>query len=427
LGVLLKKQTRSLKYNFKNYYKKTIHKNSYLSHGIHTYTAKLIPQIPKYFIEKYSNYGDTIFDPFCGSGTTLLEAKLSHRNSVGIDLNPLAILISKVKTYHYNIKSLEKAIIDFKKCFNIKLKTCDFNEIPNINYWLSRKVKNDLITIRSNIEMIRDNVGYKNYLFFLVCFSSIIRTVSYADNRIAKLYKSKREIEKIDSGWKPDTIKIFFIKLDNVFKTLSKTSPFLRNNAFVKTYVENACQYNKKLNKKITIDYIITSPPYINAQDYYRSYKLELWILNLLNPLETKSFKSKIIGSENYGTEKFSKWKIKEIKYSLLKNKLIKLLSISPRKASIVYNYFSKMETIISEFSQTLEQGKYFTIVLGNNTISKIKIPCHIIIKQIAKNYNFELVEIGKDEIKSRSLPPFRNHTNGYIFEEWILTFRKNK
>ena len=73
-------------------------KTGYLTHGLHPYPAKFIPQIPNALIQELSSVGETIGDIFCGSGTTLLEALQLKRNAVGIDANPLAVLISKAKT-----------------------------------------------------------------------------------------------------------------------------------------------------------------------------------------------------------------------------------------------------------------------------------------------------------------------------------------
>src|SRR5438067_1083017 len=73
-------------------------KTSYLTHGLHPYPAKYIPQIPKTLIQEFSSHGETVADIFCGSGTTLVEALLLGRNAIGVDANPLACLISEAKT-----------------------------------------------------------------------------------------------------------------------------------------------------------------------------------------------------------------------------------------------------------------------------------------------------------------------------------------
>src|SRR5213594_2218325 len=76
---------------------------SYLTHGIHPYPAKFIPQIPKFLIEELSYPGETIADIFCGSGTTLVEALLLGRNTIGVDANPLACLVSQAKTTRFRV------------------------------------------------------------------------------------------------------------------------------------------------------------------------------------------------------------------------------------------------------------------------------------------------------------------------------------
>lgn len=73
-------------------------KTSYLTHGLHPYPAKYIPQIPNALIQELSSVGDTVADIFCGSGTTLVEALTLKRNAVGVDANPLAAMISRAKT-----------------------------------------------------------------------------------------------------------------------------------------------------------------------------------------------------------------------------------------------------------------------------------------------------------------------------------------
>ncbi len=71
---------------------------SYLTHGLHDYPARMIPQIARRLIERYSPKGGRVLDPFCGSGTTLVEARLMGRDSVGSDVNPFALLLAKVKS-----------------------------------------------------------------------------------------------------------------------------------------------------------------------------------------------------------------------------------------------------------------------------------------------------------------------------------------
>ena len=82
----------------------------YSNHGFHTYPAMMIPQVARRLIEMYGKDKEVLLDPFMGSGTALLEAKL-HKNfkkAYGIDINPLALLISKVKTTPINPEILKE-------------------------------------------------------------------------------------------------------------------------------------------------------------------------------------------------------------------------------------------------------------------------------------------------------------------------------
>src|SRR4051794_11235644 len=69
----------------------------YLTHGVHRYSGKFIPQIARQVITLLTQPGDIVLDPYCGSGTTLIEAYLIGRQAIGIDMNPLAVLLARTK------------------------------------------------------------------------------------------------------------------------------------------------------------------------------------------------------------------------------------------------------------------------------------------------------------------------------------------
>jgi DNA modification methylase len=406
-------------------YREVIPSTSYLTHGIHSYTAKLIPHIPRYFIENYTCEGDTILDPFCGSGTALLEARLLHRNAIGIDINPLAALISEVKTQPLDINELSLAIRLVKKEVkngNGKITV----QFPNIDYWFCKDAQDELSRIKFSVENLNDKFNESIYKFLLVCLSSIIRKSSYADPRMAKTYKSKRVIEKVKNGWGPKPTQYFEDALDKNFeriKSLSeRPSPC---NSYMKVFQGDVRETSAllKQNGIKKVNFIITSPPYINAQDYFRSYKLELWWLGLATPEEVRHLNRRAIGTENIVGYNYNSIPKSEI--PLLNTILNKIWRINKSKFYIVYNYFENMKSILREFYKVLKAGSYFCLITGCNTICRIQIPTYKILTYIAEDHGFKRVEIGRDEIRNRSLPPDRNHDGGIIKEEWITVFRK--
>lgn len=416
---------RPKKINFQRIYSKTIPKNSYLTHGIHSYTAKLIPQIPRYFIDNYTQEEDVVVDPFCGSGTSLLEARILGRNAIGLDINPLATLISEVKATPLEEEDLGSAISIIKEGVN-KNNGSIRVEFPNIDYWFSQEAQNELASIKYNIENLNGDFTEEIHSFLLVCFSSIIRKSSFADPRMAKTYKSKRVIEKIQSGWEPTPINNFKEALDKNSNMIKSLSDHLNsNNNNVKTFQGDARNTSSLLKENgcEKVDLIITSPPYINAQDYFRSYKLELWWLGLATPDEVLNLKRKAIGTENTsGSDVNTKPKSRD---KILQAILNKLWKNDKFKSYIVHNYFENMNHTLNVFYKSLEFGGHLCLITGNNIICEIPIPTNQILNRMAKSTGFEQVEITKDEIRNRTLPPGRNHNGGIIKEEWITVFEK--
>ena len=91
---------------------------SYATHGFHKYPAKFIPQLARRCIEENTDSNDVVCDPFMGCGTTLIESLVSGRKAVGVDINPVAYLISKVKTTPINPEKLK---IEMDKVFCLLL------------------------------------------------------------------------------------------------------------------------------------------------------------------------------------------------------------------------------------------------------------------------------------------------------------------
>ena len=144
------------------------------THNFHNYPAMMIPQVARRLIEKYGSKAKIIFDPYCGSGTSLVEANLKGIDALGTDLNPLARLIASAKSTILNFQTLDLYLKDFNdKIFKLrfgieKLDSVVVPDFKNIDYWFTDEVKKQLAFIKHYIIHIKDKKKYNNFLMLLL-------------------------------------------------------------------------------------------------------------------------------------------------------------------------------------------------------------------------------------------------------------------
>jgi site-specific DNA-methyltransferase (cytosine-N4-specific) len=255
------------------------HKEEATIHDIHPYFASFNPAIPRTFIEWFTGKGDVVLDPFCGSGTTLVEARLEGRPCIGIDVNPLACLISKVKTTPIPEAQLERTkdllngIIEDLHAIHgqstlVGRPVPVISKIPDFlrrDFWFKPSVLRELGVIRAHI----DNIKNKDLRDLCsVALSSIIVKVSN------QAHESRyQRIDKKVGLYEP--FSLFEAKLKAMVGRVREFA-LLAENSFTRI----ACQDLRYCTVEDEIaDLIVTSPPYLNAWDYnlYQKFRLH-WL-----------------------------------------------------------------------------------------------------------------------------------------------------
>lgn len=403
------------------------------THLIHTYPAKLIPNIPFFFLNNsyFIKQDEKILDPFAGSGTVLLEGQLAGLRAYGSDANPLARLISKVKTNEFDIEKIERLLIEIENSYLKKAHKRDYPNVINIDYWFLPHIKEQLNNILKSIEEI-ENIQYKD--FFLLNFSNLIKKVSLADSRVSVPVKLKPEkypvghsirIKQEKTLTNLKSINVFEKFKEIIFQNLKR---FKNKNELgaVRHIGEIISNDARKLEiNHQSIDLIITSPPYAGAQKYIRASSLSLGWTKLGEAGHLKSLDSKNIGRENYKKEDYrvlSKTNITDADIIIQE-----IYKVNPLRAHIAANYLIEMTVAIQESIRVLKKNKYFILVAANNNVCGFEFKTQEYLRQIAINNGMEVKCELIDDIKSYGLMTKRNKTASIITCEYVLILKRQK
>jgi DNA modification methylase len=397
---------------------------SYLTHGIHKFPAKFFPELPRYLIRKYSDVGDTVLDPMCGSGTVVLEAMLNNRIGIGIDIDPIAQLITRVKTTpisHATLKMATSKVIH--QIESLHQSTKYIPSIPEFHYrdnWFRPYVLDELATIRDSFSVLKsiNSEGQKQVLdFFNVALSSIIREVSNADPHCTRTVLRKKVIKNISPG---DTLLKFSAKLNQQVADMKELTEKIQGMQVPEVVLPKTSALQTGLEDS-SVDLAVTSPPYINAVDYPRTHQLEMYWLGLLGDGPLSRVKRKYIGTETVYKNEYQE--LKSTGHKTLDPILEKIYNLDPRRSFIVYKFFEDMESQIHEMKRVLRPGGRYCIAIGNNLIRGVRVKSHEILAEIAESsISFELEKIFFSKLIRHFIRiPRRERMHG----EWVLILRK--
>lgn len=388
--------------------------NSY-SHGMFKYPCKFIPEIPRWAIKTYFKDEDMIiFDPFSGSGTTLLEANINGLNSFGTEIDDIAKLIIKVKTTRLGKDKIDELDKIFDQImYNICNSSVDTYRplITNLEHWFQPDTINQLGRIKNTIGYI-ENVELRN--FFQLCMVSIIKKVSKADDASPKPYVSRKIIKK------PADVKKEFTTVFGRYKQM-----MIKLNEVEKFGKTNLLEGNALNFDAPYIDLAITSPPYINAFDYGRTMRLENLWLGTLTEDSLREKKSKYVGTEKINIYK-EKSSLEILNRSnLLKQYYFEILNLDERRALIVKKFFEDMEkNLLLVYKHLKDDGK-FIIVIGNSNIRKVNIESWKVLNELASNIGFVRTSYFSYLIQNPYIRIPRNGRGGKVNKDFVLVLEK--
>jgi hypothetical protein len=354
------------------------------------------------FIKELKITGN-VFDPFSGSGTTLLAARHNNLKSFGVDVNPISVLVANVENEIYNESDIESIDVEIEK-LNFAIKS---REIFSSIFNLADKVFNDdvlqsLLQLKSHIKDIKNN---KTQNLFFVAWLSIIESVSNIKKEGNGIkYKNRRRTAtgyvNIDKDlWEKQVFpedKFGFVKT-KLIKQLEIIIEDIKDNygnsEMKPTIYKGSCLDFDKLFKD-EIQFTFFSPPYCNCFDYFEIHKVDLWIGDFV----TNKDEFKLLRNTGFRSNTNS-LNNKQVVY---KNKNIEdLISLfdgdklwNKTIPTVVRGYFDDTHTLLEKLFKQTTIGGYVGIVIGNSAYSGVIIPSDILLADIAIEVGFKVKKI---------------------------------
>lgn len=404
-----------------------VYGGSRASHYLHSYPAKLLPQIAHFFLanQQLCPKDGVVLDPFSGSGTVALEAVLSGRDAYFGDVNPFARLLTKVKT-----TCLLKADIDL--AMNATLRTFDTAEavdppdVVNLNYWYNDLTADYLARLNFAISKV-ENEDVKHLL--MICFSSVAKKLSRANPRFSVPVRLKVDGEPIDIVADKDEVWLCFeTSVSRATKQVAglADASSLGNTFQVSDSILQLGDDWPSLRKDYgDIDLVITSPPYAGAQKYVRATSLSLGWLEQVKSKELKDIENLTLGREHLPKTEVQQLKTTSI--SAADTLIDAIAKDNATRAAIASVFLREMKLAAERTMSSLKCGGYAVVVMADNTVCGRRFP--------TTNFTTELFEQAggvkvlelKDKIVSRSLQTKRASTSSSISHETITVFKKDK
>jgi hypothetical protein len=367
--------------------------------NLHKYPATMLPQIGVDVLKEFNAAKGKLLDPYCGSGSSFasgLEYGLTEM--YGFDINPLAVLISKVKFTKIAIDKLNETYRIFKNnLFEFlkdeeNIKTLSQPRITNIEYWFSKDLTNALMVIKHFIDEIKDT-DIKN--FFLVPFSETVRECSYTRNNEFKLFRMKPE-DLLD--FNPDAISFYFKKWNDVFSLYSHFYfPKLKYNVTVNV------QYAEFQPQNECFDTVLTSPPYGDSRTTVAYGQFS----TLSNEWLGISYARKIDRMLMGGTKQNQ-----NISTGIIADYISQINKIDAKRALEVSAFYHDLGNSISKVANSVRKGGKSIYIVGNRTVKNVQLPTDQFIAEIFEDNKFKHLITYERALSNKAMPSKNSPTN---------------
>ena len=374
------------------------------THVYHDYPARMIPQVARKLIRLYGQSAKTLYDPYCGTGSSLVEGLLEGLDVFGTDINPLARLIAESKTdYSINPDDLSNEIANFQ--VNIYRKDLKLNipEIRNVETWFKSQVLEPLGKIRHYIDNIQDSHIRR---FFQVAFSETVRESSNTRKGEFKLFRYAPDKLKTHS---PDPYKIMLSKLERNFRGYAQFNEMMKKlEKHPKATILDLNSVSDIPCKELpeeSIDIVVTSPPYGDSHTtvaYGQYSRLSSEWLSLING---ENIDNKLMGGKSLKG-------MPELPSKDLNAAIQVIYERKPPRALEVASFYLDLYSSIKNVPKLIRKGGSACYVVGNRSVNSVLLPTSIAVKDLSEANGFEYIATHIREIPNKRMPKRNSPTN---------------
>lgn len=351
----------------------------YSAHGLHEYKGKFNPQIARAILNVLDiPIGSNIVDPFCGSGTSLLECVHLGMHAVGTDINPLAVFIANAKLNAIRIPVRElrcelATVLKQQKTIELPQKPEDPARDEYLRSWFEAKIFEDIERVRLAIKASGGHCADP----LLAIASNLLREYSQQDPNDLRIRRRKTPLPErpFVEAFEEASVQ-FFDKLEDaqavVRTSVASNQALLLDSRKLKAEI---------LGNTEKFDCALTSPPYATALPYIDTQRLSLVWLELIQPSEILPLEARLVGSREIRGAQSKR----DLLASLLNNdekipatqaEYCKLLQLALSESDgfrrqavplLLYRYFADMAQVFRALRPLMKDGAPFALIVGGN------------------------------------------------------------
>jgi hypothetical protein len=412
-----------------------------LTHQLFRFPAKFHPPVVRALLETYTQPGEHILDPFCGSGTLLVEAAAGGRNATGTDVDPVAVFVTDVKAHRLRSNALGRRLDDLlgrierfrgrdyqalqwddlgERQFERERRGLDIPAIPNIEHWFRRYAIVDLARLRHEIREMNALPAERRFL--LLCFAAIVRNASNADPvPVSGLEVTSYMLRREAEGRVVNPFALFEAAARRAIRDMGAFYEASSPNARVGARRADATTLHRCIRR--SFDAVITSPPYHGAVDYYRRHQLEMFWLDM-----TLSQSDRLELLHHYiGRPKVPARHPFVAEDTLATPRALDLEArirrVDPKRANALKHYCIAMRRVFSELARLLPLGAPAVIVVGHSGWNGDSLNTSDLFAELAAPA-FALDERLWYPVRNRYMS-YSRHNGASIDREFVLVLRR--